>query len=193
MSKNGIDDTVLLFRGTMATYSGSNLKSSSFRECHTLAVDDLAGGRNWEPPNCIQHINWLAHWICDCILELIIFRLISMINIWKISKEISPDECHKMPLATSQHWFRKLLSTFKQQAITSINSSHPPLNKMAAISQTMLQRHLHERKVSILNRLSLTFVPLPIFQHLFRYWLCADQVTSHYAEPLHWRIHVPLG
>ena len=34
---------------------------------------------------------------------------------------------------------------------------------------------------------------LTIFQHWFRYWLGADQATSHYLKQVYWRIYALVG
>ena len=50
--------------------------------------------------------------------------------------------------------------------------------------------------VWIPTKISLKFVQLTIFQHWFRYWLGASQVTSHYLNQwwlVYWRKYASLG
>ena len=78
--------------------------------------------------------------------------------------------------------------------------THWGRDKMAAISQTTLSNSFSWMKMlefrlkfhwSLFPRVQLT-----IFQHWFRWWLCADQATSHYLNQWwldHRRIYASLG
>ena len=71
---------------------------------------------------------------------------------------------------------------------------------MAAFSQTMFSNafswmKMYEFRLKFHWSLFLRF-QLTIFQHWFRYWLGADQATSHYLKRwwlVYWRIYASLG
>ena len=79
--------------------------------------------------------------------------------------------------------------------------THCGRDKMAAISQTAFSNAFTLTKIfECLSKLHLSLflsVQLTIFQHWFRWWLGADQTTSHHLNQwwsVHWRIYsVSLG
>ena len=78
--------------------------------------------------------------------------------------------------------------------------THWGRDKMAAISQTTLSNpfswmKIFEFRITFHWSLLLWF-QLTIFQHWFRWWLGADQATSHYLNQwwsVYWRIYASLG
>ena len=84
------------------------------------------------------------------------------------------------------------------KAHRDINTLRP--RKMAAISQTMFSNAFSWMKMfefCLRFRWSLFLrVQLTIFHHWFRWWLGADQATSHYLNQwwlVYWRIYASLG
>ena len=81
-----------------------------------------------------------------------------------------------------------------------VHLTHWGWDKMAAISQTTFSNAFSGMKMyevrirfhwSLFLRLEIT-----IFQHWFRWWLGADQATSHYLNQwwlAYWRIYVSIG
>ena len=81
-----------------------------------------------------------------------------------------------------------------------IELTHWGRDKLADISQTTLSSAFSWKKMSgfrLKFHWSLFLrVQLMIFQHCFRYWLGADQATSHYLKQwwkVYWRIYASLG
>ena len=80
--------------------------------------------------------NYFTSSTCVCNLKLLIFKLISSIDILSISCEIAlrwmPEDC--TALMTSHRWFRFWLGTVRQQAITSTNIDQVLWRHMTSIS-----------------------------------------------------------
>ena len=74
------------------------------------------------------------------------------------------------------------ISTVNHTSCQPAELTHLPMNKMAAISQTIVSKASNDRK-AIRNSLTLCpSVQLTIRQHWFREWLGTRQATSHYLN-----------
>ena len=60
-------------------------------------------------------------WEMHCNHELVIFELISRIDVLSISYKLSSGDCERAFLMICQHWFRSWLGAFRQQTITWAN------------------------------------------------------------------------
>ena len=82
----------------------------------------------------------------------------------------------------------------------TVTSTHSGRDKTAAIFQTTISNEfswmeMFKFRLRFHWSLLLGF-ELTIFQHWFRWWLCADQATSHYLNQwwlVYWRIYASLG
>ena len=127
-----------------------------------------------------------------CEYSPIVFCSVNYCNLSHVSKPLSN-------WSVGSHWTSH--SMRRDQIDQNSNSlTHWGRDKMAAISQTTLSNAFSWMKISEFRlkfhwRLFL-MVQLTIFQHWFRWWLGADQATSHYLNQWwldHWRIYASLG
>ena len=116
-------------------------------------------------------------------------------------------KCQMKVLMTIQHrskWWLKLADLYQwvtpYYQATMNELTHWGWDKMAAVSQTTLSNAFSWMKMlefglrfhwSLFPRVQLT-----IFHHWFRWWLGADQATSHYLNQwwfIYWSIYASLG
>ena len=121
-------------------------------------------------------------------------------NVWKIETIFSQTQCVNVLLNPEYSrpipWLR--ISSHRQGYIDDddINSLRPRRNgRYNADDSAFFRKKMFEFRLKFHWSLFLR-VQISIFQHWFRYWLGADQATSHYLNQwwlVYWRIYASLG
>ena len=138
------------------SFSRDSNKSFWNQNIHYLYTEIQLGWSSYKQ----LHVNSLAHGICSCNLQLIIFKLISRLNIWNTHCTISPLRWMPQNLTNDKSSLVQGMAWCHQAPSHSLNQRWPSsMMTYGIIKPLWINRLMH--KWSQLDKLSF-FVPFPL-------------------------------